>query len=103
VVDQYLTPNGDDWLEAIEQALYECWLMVVVLSEHSAGQPNFKMQYRYFLNRDKAVVPLLLDADVSLPVELAKKRIIVHNPNDKRGSIHRLIFEIKELRKLTQK
>ncbi len=99
-VDQYLKPGGDDWLEAIEQALFECWLMIVVVTEESVSQPNVKMQYRYFMNHEKPLLPLVMDAGISLPVELAKKRSIIHEMgDDRRSTINRLISAIKELRK----
>jgi pSer/pThr/pTyr-binding forkhead associated (FHA) protein len=99
-VDQYLKPGGDDWLEAIEQALFECWMMIVVVTEESVSQPNVKMQYRYFMNHEKPLLPLLMDAGISLPVELAKKRAIVHEGGeDQWATFHRLINAIKELRK----
>ncbi len=99
-VDQYLKPGGDDWLEAIEQALFECWMMIVVVTEESVTQPNVKMQYRYFMNHEKPLLPLLMDAGISLPVELARQRTIVHESgDDRRSTIQRLISAIQELRK----
>jgi pSer/pThr/pTyr-binding forkhead associated (FHA) protein len=98
-VDQYLAYGGPDWRDAIEQALYECWLMVVVASPRSLASASVKMSYRYFINRDKPLIPFIFEPSPTTPVDLSKRRTIMHDPHDPKRSTHRLIYEIKELRK----
>jgi pSer/pThr/pTyr-binding forkhead associated (FHA) protein len=98
-VDQYLTYGGPDWRAAIEQALYECYMMVVVVTPRSAVSNNVKMEYRYFVNRDKPLIPLLYEPTVTMPMELARKKAVVHDRKDPNRSVQRLIDDIEELRK----
>ena len=98
-VEQYLTPGGADWKEAIDQALEECWLMVIVMSPRSLALNHLKSAYRQFLASDKPVIPLVYEPLVTLPIELARQRIILHDRKNPRRSVHKLIYEIKEMRK----
>ena len=50
-VDQYLAPDSDDWRLAVEQALKECWLMLLVVSPDALASPIFGPMYSYFLTR----------------------------------------------------
>jgi pSer/pThr/pTyr-binding forkhead associated (FHA) protein len=100
-VDQYLTPGSDDWRMAVEQALSECWLMIVVISPEALNSTYVKMMYRYFLNQDKPVIPLVRDAAQTLPGELNRLRSILYNPQTNPASFHKLIFEIMQLHQQT--
>lgn len=99
-VEQYLTPGGADWHAAYEQALRECPIMVVVMSPRSLALNELKAAFRQFLSHEKPVIPLVYEPMVTLPVELARRRIILHDHNNPRRSIDKLIYEIKEMRKL---
>jgi pSer/pThr/pTyr-binding forkhead associated (FHA) protein len=98
-VDQYLLLGGSDWRDAVEQALYECWLMVVVVTPQSLDSTTVRAAWRYFVNRDKPLILLLSEAGLALPVELTRQRTIIYDAADPTRTIHKLIFEIKELRK----
>ncbi len=97
-VDQYLAPGTDEWRVAVEQALGECWLMVIVVSEHSTRSPYVKMMYRAFLGSDKPVIPLLCDGMQTVPGELNRLRTIYYDVNNHQRSFHKLIFEIMQMR-----
>ncbi|MFN8447118.1 MAG: FHA domain-containing protein [Anaerolineae bacterium] len=96
-VDQYLALGSDDWRIAVEQALNECWLMVVMVSPNSLGSAYVHLMYRYFLNQNKPVIPLVRDAGQSLPSGLTGLRATVYDPETNPGSFHKLIFEIMQL------
>jgi pSer/pThr/pTyr-binding forkhead associated (FHA) protein len=96
-VDQYLIPGGDDWLEAIEQALYECWLLLVVVTPDALTSPYVEMEYRYFFNREKPVVPLIYQDVGELPRELRKLKAVKYNARDHEKTMQTLIFEIMHL------
>ncbi len=100
-VDQYLTLGSDDWRMAVEQALNECWLMVVVISPDALNSTYVKLLYRFFLNQDKPVIPLLRDGSQTLPGELNRLRGIIYNPQTNPASFHKLIFEIMQLHQQT--
>jgi len=97
-VDQYLVPGSDDWRAAVEQALTECWLLVLIVSSEALRSPTTKMMYRYFLHENKPVLPLIRDTSEPLPPELNRLRSIVYDPENNPRSFHKLIFEIMQLR-----
>lgn len=96
-VDQYLAQSSNDWMAAVEQALNECWLMVLVWSKEAAHSNYVKIQYRYFLQHEKPVVILARD-DTALPPELMRARCVFYDEK-KIGSFHKIIYEIINYRR----
>ncbi|MBN8635339.1 MAG: TIR domain-containing protein [Anaerolineae bacterium] len=68
-VDQHLIEGGDDWLDRINQALEDCTAMVLCVSPQALASKWVKMEYRYFIDENKLIVPILLE-ETKLPVEL---------------------------------
>ncbi len=97
-VDQYLVQGSDDWRVAIEQALQECWLMVLVMSPRSVESNYVKLQYRHFLKRSKPLLLLNLENVSPMPGELARLRGIQYDSENARKSFHKLVFEIMQTR-----
>jgi hypothetical protein len=97
-VDQYLVQGADDWQIAVEQALHECWLMVLILSPEALESRYVKLAYRYFINREKPVIPLEYLAVDSLPPELESVETLAYDHDDNRRSFQRLIHRIIDLR-----
>lgn len=93
-VDQYLVQGGNDWMAAIEQALRECWLLVVVLSPEAVESRYCRLEYRYFINREKPVLPFLYKPVAKIPPELNGLEIIRYDQGDLKRSFQRLILEI---------
>jgi pSer/pThr/pTyr-binding forkhead associated (FHA) protein len=96
-VDQYLIPGGDDWLEAIEQALFECWLLIVVVTQESISTPHVEMAYRYFFNREKPVIPLVVKDLREVPRELRNLTTVIYDPDDPKEAFQKLVFEIMNI------
>jgi pSer/pThr/pTyr-binding forkhead associated (FHA) protein len=97
-VDQYLVQGEEAWMEAIEQALHECWLMLVVVSPQALNSQYVKLEYRYFFNREKPIIPILYKPIDALPPELSGSRTIRYDTNDPNRAFQRLVFEIMQLR-----
>lgn len=97
-VDQYLTPESDDWRAAVQQAVAECWLLVLVLSPSALDTREVKLEYRYFINREKPVIGFEHHPMSSLPPELENLKMVRYDPQDSRRSFQRLIFEILQKR-----
>lgn len=93
-VDQYLAQGGVDWTAAIEQALHECWLLVVIMSPESLESRYVKLEYRYFINREKPVIPFLYKPTEKIPPELSNHEIIRYDKENSKRSFQRLILEI---------
>jgi hypothetical protein len=97
-VDQYLNQGGDDWQIAIEQALHECWLMLLVVSPEALESSYVRLAYRYFINREKPVLPVMYKQVDHLPSEMGNIETIPFDANDARRSFQRLIHTIIDRR-----
>jgi len=70
-IDQNLIEGGDDWLDAINSALEECNVMVLCVSPRSLESKYVKMEYRYFIDENKIIIPILLEK-TKFPAELRR-------------------------------
>jgi pSer/pThr/pTyr-binding forkhead associated (FHA) protein len=98
-VDQYLTQGGDDWMLAVEQALSECWLLVVVVSPEALNAHHVRLAYRYFFNREKPVVPLVYTNVEQLPMELSNRKLIRYDSHKRKQTFEELAAEIQQRKK----
>lgn len=98
-VDQYLNQGGDDWMIAVEQALSECWLLMVVVSPESLDSRYVRLAYRYFFNREKPIVPLVYAGVDEMPIELKNRQVIRYNSTDRKQTFDELIAEARRLKK----
>lgn len=69
-VDQHLLVGGDDWMDSIGAALDECPVLLLVVSPEAVASKYVRMEYRYFFNHDKPIIPLLVHDVEKLPVEI---------------------------------
>jgi hypothetical protein len=95
--DQHLAQDTEEWRLAVEQALYECWVMVLMATPKALETPYVKMQYRIFMQQGKPLIALLCD-DPKLPPSLAGRQAIAYNPSSARESCHRLVSALMQLR-----
>jgi len=98
-VDQYLKQGGDDWLLAVEQALSECWLLVVVVSPEALSARHVRLAYRYFFNREKPVIPLVYANVEQLPMELANRKLIRYDSHNRKQTFDDLVADIQQRQK----
>ncbi len=75
-VDQHLLVGGNDWVDSIAQALEECKVLILVMTPEALASRYVKMEYRYFFNYDKPIIPLLYKPVKSIPVELISTQYI---------------------------
>jgi pSer/pThr/pTyr-binding forkhead associated (FHA) protein len=94
-VDQYLVQGGDDWLLAVEQALSECWFLLVVVSPEALNARHVRLAYRYFFNREKPVIPLLYANVDELPLELRNLKVIRYDSQNRKRTFDELVAEIQ--------
>lgn len=69
-IDQHLIVGGDDWMDAIGEALETCMMLLLVMSPEALASKYVKMEYRYFFNHDKPIIPVLYRAVEKIPPEL---------------------------------
>lgn len=98
-VDQYLTQGGDDWMIAVEQAMAECWLLVVVVSPLALESRHVPLAYRYFYNREKPIVSFVFRTVSEIPAELSRVTPIPYDIHNLGASFDSLIATIKAQRK----
>jgi pSer/pThr/pTyr-binding forkhead associated (FHA) protein len=94
-VDQYLVQGGDDWLIAVEQALSECWLLVVVVSPEAMDSRYVRLAYRYFFNREKPIIPLLYAPVHELPRELVNIKPVRYDSHNRKQFFDGFVAAIK--------
>lgn len=68
-IDQDLIQGGQDWLDEINAALQSCAVMVLCVSAASLDSQFCKMEYRYFIEEKKHLIPVMLE-DTPLPAGL---------------------------------
>ena len=86
-IDQHLLRGGQDWMDAINAALKACPVMVLCVSPDSMASKHVKVEYRYFFNMDKTIVPLIC-RDASLPAELLGLQYLAYS--DRAALVDRL-------------
>jgi TIR domain len=70
-VDQGFLVGGEDWMDAIGEALTECSVCLLAVSPEALESRYVKMEYRFFLNSDKTIVPVIVTPVEKLPFELS--------------------------------
>ncbi len=94
-VDQYLAQDSDDWKLAIEQALAECSLLVVVVSVEALETPYVMRCIPHFSNRAKPVVLLMYEQIKNLPMSCKDLPTISYDADDTVISLLELIALIQ--------
>jgi len=84
--------GGDDWMNAIGEALNVCDILILVLSPEALKSRNIRMEYRYFLRQEKPIIPILY-RNVKLPFELAP----LHFLDFTKGICDRDLFELVKI------
>jgi hypothetical protein len=75
-IDQDYIVGGDDWMDAIGDALEVCDSLLLVLSPDALKSKYVKMEYRHFFRQDKPIIPILCQHLEKLPFELASLQYI---------------------------
>ncbi len=69
-VDQQFLLGGSNWMDSVGEALNKCRLLLLVVSPEALSSKYVKMEYRYFINHGKIVLPIL-HRFAPLPFELS--------------------------------
>jgi hypothetical protein len=89
-VDQYAIRGGDNWLDGINDGLERCQLLILCVTPEALNSPYVKMEYRYFLEEEKPVIPLICEQTKML----AELRGLQYIPYDE---MDRLVEQVKAL------
>ena len=58
-VDQHLLQGGQDWMDEINHALDVCGRMILCLSPEALESKYVRMEYRYFIEENKPIIPVM--------------------------------------------
>lgn len=58
-VDQHLLQGGQDWMDEINHALDVCGRMILCLSPDALESKYVRMEYRYFIEENKPIIPVM--------------------------------------------
>jgi hypothetical protein len=94
-VDQHLLEGGDDWMDAIGEALDKCKLLLLVMSPDALESKFVKMEYRYFFNHDRAIIPLLYRSVERIPPELSVTQHIDFSQSNTTSAFSQLVKVIE--------
>lgn len=95
-VDQYLSPNSDEWESALEEAL-SCGCLLAVISEQSLQVPYVLRSIRHFLAREKPVLLLRFGSIEQEPVMIANLPAVELDPDDPMRAFRVLLAELRKL------
>lgn len=68
-VDQLAIRGGDDWMDSINEGLDLCQILILCVTPEAFNSRFVKMEYRYFLEENKPVIPLICE-QTKMPAEL---------------------------------
>jgi hypothetical protein len=83
-IDQSDLDYGIDWDRAIDDALYECKALLIVLSPAAVQSDEVRSELRVVLNQRKKIVPVLYQ-DCRIPRQLLQRQYAdfrAHGPDD---------------------
>ena len=101
-LDQNYLVGGDDWMDAIGQALQICDTLLLILSPNSISSKYVKMEYRYFFKYEKPIIPVLYKWVDNVPFELATLNYIDFTRADRVRSYQELISVLSRRGRGTQ-
>jgi len=90
-IDQNYIVGGDDWMDAIGDALEVCDTLLLVLSPEALTSRYVKMEYRYFFRQEKPIIPILYRQVDKMPFELATLHYIDFTQADRSKSYSTLL------------
>ena len=90
-IDQNYIVGGDDWMDAIGDALQVCDTLLLVLSPEALTSRYVKMEYRYFFRQEKPIIPVLYRQVNKMPFELATLHYIDFTQGDRAKSYATLL------------
>jgi hypothetical protein len=100
-VDQNYIAGGDDWMDAIGEALQVCDTLLLVLSPDALNSRYVKMEYRYFFRQEKPIIPIIYRQVGRMPFELASLHYIDFTQGD-RAKAYSTLVDILSRRRAEQ-
>ncbi|GAB5493885.1 MAG: hypothetical protein Phog2KO_41000 [Phototrophicaceae bacterium] len=96
-IEQYLTPQTEDWDSALEQALAESPCILAIISEKSITVPHVISSIRHFLAREKAVLLLQYGTIEKLPMIIQNIPAIKFDPQNPNKTYRMIQAELRRI------
>jgi hypothetical protein len=96
-LDRFDIQAGSHWDRSIQAALSTCSHLVVVHSATSFASDNVWDEWSFFLNRNKPVIPVILEKDVELPFRLERLHYVNFCTQSYRLALQELLTVIPHL------
>lgn len=96
-IDQYLMHGSPDWEHAVEQAMIECAMLVVVVSPQSMDRPYIRRALRHFVNRSKPVLLMHYRPVERLPIMAENLPAIWYNTVRPEDAFEQLTGHVRRL------
>ncbi|NQT15809.1 MAG: toll/interleukin-1 receptor domain-containing protein [Planctomycetes bacterium] len=90
-LDQDYIVGGDDWMDAVGEALQVCDTLLLVLSPEALASRYVKMEYRYFFRQEKPIIPILRSQIGQMPFELATLHYLDFTQGDHENAFSHLL------------
>jgi len=95
--DQYLAVDSDAWKDAIDQAVSECSVLVVVISQNAMKTDHIKRSLRHFVNREKPIILLEYERVGRLPISIQNIGRIKYSASNPDEAFQRILIEIQRV------
>jgi len=90
-------PGTIEWTSAIEQALSECPILLVIVSENALNTTYVQRSIRHFKAREKPILLLEFDSVDRLPMEIDSTPAVIFDRDDPKQALRDILTEIRRL------
>lgn len=87
--------SGEDWSDAIQQALDTCGVMILVITPESMDSVNVASEWKYYLDEGKTVIPVML-REARINFRLKPLNYIDFSKSDYDAAFTRLKAELEQ-------
>ncbi|NJL94268.1 MAG: toll/interleukin-1 receptor domain-containing protein [Anaerolineae bacterium] len=89
-------PAGKRWSDAIQQALDQALVMLVIVTEASMASENVADEWHYFLDNRKPIIPLRLEPS-RMPFQLNRLQYVDFHQQDYAQAMQKVVRELHTL------
>ncbi len=96
-VDQYLVPDTEAWMQAMNQAQSESSCLLAVISPSAMATPYVRRTINYFISREKPILLLYYQPVDRLPMTIQRLPAVAYDLDNPERTFKTLLVEIRRL------
>lgn len=96
-VDQYLVPDTEAWMQAMNQAQSESACLLAVISPAAMATPYVRRTINYFIAREKPILLLYYQPVDRLPLTIQRLPAVAYDMDNPERTFKTLLTEIRRL------